>query len=268
MQALGNDFVMIDWPDGVERPKNDFFIKICNRVCGIGCDTVVVYNRIKSDVVTACFFNADGSEAEICGNAARCIGLLMENRFGLSECTIVTSNNKAYPVKKNDLRISVSMGKISLSLKDIGIQKENIDPLLMLNELELPDEVCAASCASIGNPHLVLFYKNHPNESEIESIGKVLEKHPLFLNRINVSFATIKTKNEIKLSVFERGVGPTLACGSGACATVGLAYLHHFVEANVLVQQEGGCLEISIDDFQNIFQSGPASLVFSGRIEI
>jgi diaminopimelate epimerase len=266
MQALGNDFVMINSDQFSKKLPSNFFVALVDRHYGIGCDLVVLY-KLQKDEVCARFFNPDGSEVEICGNAARCMGLLMKKYKGLRKCTLKTTQ-KNYPLEINK-EICIGMGQPSFNPKDIG--SSDLNPPSMLEKLELPRDlgVYFAACVSVGNPHLVLFGRNILDAEKIISVGSSLENHQLFQNKINVSFAWVKPKNEIILSVFERGAGLTFACGSGACAAAVIAHTNGFIEEeNILVTQRGGSLMISLDKNLNIFQTGPAKHVFSGEIEV
>ncbi|MDR0632249.1 MAG: diaminopimelate epimerase [Holosporaceae bacterium] len=268
MQGLGNDFIIIDASQFSKKPDKDFIINLCDRNYGIGCDQLVLYGK-QGDKILARFFNPDGSEAEICGNAARCLGLLMQKRCGLSKFTL-ESAGKSHSIKTNG-EIRVGMGQPSFDSEDIGISKVGVDPLSVLEELNLPKNlgIYHASCVSVGNPHLVLFSRDILNEKDIMSVGPSLKSHPLFRNKINVSFACVVSENEIALSVFERGVGLTFACGSGACAVAIVAHVSNVIPAtDILINQKGGSLTISLDEEMNIFQTGPAFHVFQGEIEI
>jgi len=258
MQALGNDFVMIDEDQPGRSLERNFVVNISDRKYGIGCDTVVLY-KLRNNQVTARFFNADGSEAEICGNAARCIGLLMKKRYQMFEC-VLDAKGKKYFIRTDEDNIRVEMGRI-----------ENVCPLNVSDDLGLPDcsDIYAAYYASIGNPHLVFFGKKIFDEKKIISMGSIFSKHSLFENGVNVSFAYISSKNEIILSVFERGAGLTFACGSGACASAALAYKNNLIRSkDIFVHQKGGDLQISIDNSEIISQIGSAFHVFSGEMEI
>ncbi len=259
MHAIGNDFVVINYDDVTDKSilSPSFFKNISNRIYGIGCDTVIIY-QYKDKIVSTSFFNNDGSEAEICGNGARCIGLLLNKKYGLKDCVLKTKKRN-YPITIND-EISVDMGIPSFADADIGLAN-SFESL----KKEFPE--FNMSCVSLGNPHLVLFPREKLSANDLQSIGTELESHPIFRNRINVSFAYIKSKNEIELSVFERGVGLTLACGSGACATAYIAYKNGFVNAeDILVHQKGGTLKINIDKHNHIWQSGSATYVFHGEL--
>ena len=155
----------------------------------------------------------------------------------------------------------------------IGLQNDDLDFLNMQNHIKLPKNftdiaVVNMACVSVGNPHLVIFFEKLPKMNLIGSLGKFLEEYPLFKNRINVSFAEILSPDEISLIVFERGVGVTQACGSGATATAYLAWRKKFVEAKKInVHQTGGDLIIYINDDGSVTQSGSANYVFSGNYE-
>jgi diaminopimelate epimerase len=265
MQALGNDFVMIDaeqLSQNLQKPHQNFISTICHRNYGIGCDTLVLY-RIKDSEIFATFFNPDGSEAEICGNAARCLGLLMKKHSPSANILLRTSI-KDYPIKI-DGEICVNMGAPSLDPKEIGIDCDHVSSIS--KKLNLPKEIYDAFCISVGNPHLVLFCKNIFEKEKIIEIGAALEQHPLFKYKINVSFAHIADKNKIDLTVFERGAGLTLACGSGACAAAAAAHINRIISSDeILVKQKGGDLKICLDKDGNIFQIGSASHVFLGEI--
>jgi diaminopimelate epimerase len=265
MQALGNDFVMIDLNQFAARPpfEKAFFRSICHRNLGVGCDSAVLHQRRENGSLQAEFFNPDGSEAEICGNAARCLGLLMKKRFGTVEFPL-EAGGKIYPIRADD-EISVGMGRPSFDPDALGLSEPVPDPLSMLRYLPCDPDVREAACVSVGNPHLILFLGEAPDENKVSTLGK-LSEHPLFANRINVSLAFVKSENEIILSVFERGVGPTLACGSGACAAVAVARAGGFMKSeNIRVHQRGGSLTVTIGDDGGIFQTGPAAFVFSGE---
>ena len=259
MHAIGNDFVMINSDEVADKNvlTSAFFKKISDRIFGIGCDTVIVY-KYHDGIASVSFFNSDGSEAEICGNGARCIGLLLNKRYDVKNCVLKTKI-RDYPIIIDDA-ISVDMGTPSFADKDLGLVGS-------LDEVKKEFPGFDMFCVSVGNPHLVLFPNRILSKDEIKSVGAKLESHPIFKNRINVSFAYVKSENEIELSVFERGVGLTLACGSGACATAYVARKNNFVKSDcILVIQKGGALKITIGKDGHIWQSGSATYVFHGEI--
>lgn len=255
MHALGNDFVLID-SESVDFTKADY-TNISDRHIGVGCDTVVLYHY-NSGVISASFFNNDGTEAEICGNAARCIGALMKMRHGISDCILETKKQKYFIKVDNDI-VNVDMGVPSFRDEDVGI----VGDLSKLKSKYFEKMFCV----SVGNPHLVVFPEKQLSNNEIEIIGSELESNSMFANRINVSFAYILSEDNISLSVFERGVGLTMACGSGACATACIAYKQGFVSSNkISVKQKGGTLQVTITEDGHIWQAGSANYVFCGEI--
>ena len=229
MQSLGNDFVLIDleqFPSGMPFSV-DFFRKISDRNFGIGCDLVVLYKivdfRSSSISVKVDFFNPDGSKAEICGNATRCIGLLMHFLKNADNCTMIADEKlfKINTKSKDDISIywnneittnSFDISRISESDLCFGTEKINIQQVFQVN---------------VGNPHLILFVDNIPSVEAIKEIGKKIENNPIFPQKTNVGFVKKISTDTIELRVFERGAGLTLACGSGALA------------ASIAAKQEG-----------------------------
>lgn len=270
MQGLGNDFVFVEESQLSKNLSAEDVKFLCDRKFGIGCDTLVIYRK-KESKVTPKFFNRDGSEAEICVNALRCLALLMKKNFGLLELDLKTKS-KTYKTKIVDEKIFVNVGQPSFSHSDLGISEKNIDVDNLLSELNLlPNEISyidRACAISVGNPHLILFLKKSIPQKIKQAIGEKLEKFSLFKNRINVSFAKIINELEIQLEVFERGVGFTLACGSGASATAFSAYKLKLLEDKIRVKQPGGDLEIFIKPDGSIIQKGSASYVFEGKISL
>lgn len=270
MHGLGNDFVFID-KSKLSRNAPIFEETTCgflsNRKYGIGCDTIVFYEYNDKGEVEAVFVNSDGSIAEVCINASRCLGLLLSRKTKLSSFSM-TSCGKTYKISVDNDVISVDVKNPSFVHKDLGIEDTDIDLFNLLPSLDLQWEKFHRACAlSIGNPHLVLFLKEPIFRKEKEILGARLECHSFFKNRINVSFALIIERDEINLEVFERGVGLTLACGSGACASAFTAHKFGLVGDRVRVVQPGGSLDISING-NSMTQSGTAKYVFEGKIEI
>ena len=270
MQGLGNDFVFIEESQLSENLNTANIRFICDRKFGIGCDTLVIYQRKNNEIATK-FFNSDGSEAEICVNASRCLALLMKKNFGILELNLKTKSRN-YETKIVDEKIFVNVGQPSFSRSDLGIENEDVDTDNLQNDLGLSrneilyiDRACAIS---VGNPHLILFLKKSIPSKLKQKIGENLEEFSMFKNRINVSFAKIINELEIQLEVFERGVGFTLACGSGASATAFAAYKLKLMGNKIRIKQPGGDLEIFIKPDGTIIQKGSANYVFEGKISI
>jgi diaminopimelate epimerase len=244
--GLGNDFVMLVHDD--HEFIQSISEKIADRRYGIGCDQIILLNK---NISYMRFYNADGSEAEACGNGSRCaaawilkdntdVALELETLGGTLVCKALTCGT-----------IHVSMP----SPKIIGDVSTQLDDILNFS----------ATHVEIGNPHLVCF-TNHI--ADIATFGPQLEKHPHFPNRTNVGFANIISPNHIELQVYERGTGTTLACGSGACAAVVAAKAKGLVLETVTVSQPGGDLVVTIDADGNVYQTGETKIVFHGAIDV
>ena len=271
MQSLGNDFVIIDleqFPSGMPFSA-DFFRKISDRNFGVGCDLVVLYKivdfRSSSISVKVDFFNPDGSKAEICGNATRCIGLLMHFLKNADNCTMIADEKlfKINTKSKDDISIywnneitinSFDISRISESDLRFGTEKINIQQVFQVN---------------VGNPHLILFVDNIPSVEAIKEIGKKIENNPIFPQKTNVGFVKKISTDTIELRVFERGAGLTLACGSGAlAASIAAKQEGSFILTNsIFVLQKGGTLKVEFLDNGNYIQIGSADYIFSGTID-
>jgi diaminopimelate epimerase len=249
MQGLGNDFVIFnDHPDFycTTFDFSGLSQKVAQRRFNVGCDQVIFIQKNKNTSPSIRFFNGDGSEAENCGNGTRCAAKLYMKENNLE--TVTFSSLGGY------LTCFEDNGKISVSSKkpiiegDIALTPQDIftQPGIHVN---------------VGNPHLVIL----ETVEDFLSYGAMLENHDAFANKTNVGFASIMNTDHIYLQVWERGTGPTLACGSGACAAAMAAYSKGLCKANVFVTQPGGSLEININDL-TIRQKGPAEFVFKGEM--
>ncbi|GHU17949.1 hypothetical protein FACS189472_05570 [Alphaproteobacteria bacterium] len=287
MHGLGNDFVMIEASQLTNVEDIPSFCRaISHRKFGVGCDLVTIYKYdAKSATVDASFFNSDGSEAEICGNAARCLGLLMHQRdVGSTSVTLApivsakfatnsATTNKTYQISidaKNN--VSVNFGKPTATV--LSRRVSNQMNLSLIDDFHVDDTLWKSleelgvyhiSCLSVGNPHLIFFLKQMPSLDQAQYLGARFESDSLFPNKTNVSFAKVISENEIDLTVFERTDGLTLACGSGAMATAFAAYQRNFLKSNsITVNQRGGTLLMTINDDGTCIQTGRATHVFSG----
>lgn len=268
MQSLGNDFVIIDKTQIADKTifDNAFFRKISDRNFGIGCDLVVLYEvtDFTSDTVfvEVSFFNSDGSEAEICGNATRCIGVLMDRIKGCPHCVMRTANQE-YRIKVTD-----NNGNTSVYWdKKADAEKFDLSKVYPAQNEEI--EIIESYEVSVGNPHLVLFLKEMPDAEIIKKVGAILQKKPIFPNRTNVEFAVLSSDGSIELRVFERGAGLTLGCGSGAMAVAAAAKKYKIISGErVKVHQLGGDLEVDFLDDGGYVQVGVAECVFSGNIDV
>ena len=219
MQSLGNDFILVD---GVRRPfelDKDQIRYLADRHLGIGCDQVLVVEPTNSSADFAMrIFNADGSEAEHCGNGARCFARFVHEE-GLSDKRRLAVLLKSRTINieiEDDWQVVVEMGEPIFDPSEIPFES---DEYKSVYELEVYDEVHKVYVVSMGNPHVVILVDD-VNAVDVGSLGPAIEQHSRFPQGVNVGFVSPITRSDIRLRVWERGVGETLACGSGACAAV------------------------------------------------
>jgi len=257
MHSLGNDYVFIDCTNNKNFISNPsiFSKNICNRNFGIGSDGLIFLENSKVADFKMRVFNNDGSEAEISGNGIHCVGkyvfdnkltdktsLKIETSAGIKTLELKIKNNKVYST-------TVCLGEYKI-----------FDEF----ELNILDKTFNINPISVGNPHAVIFLNNLSN-IDINKYAPVLENHKVFLNKTNVEFVQIISSNYIKVNVWERGSGITLACGTGACASAIAAFNKKFIYKNPTVELPGGNLQTYIDERTNqIYMSGTATTVFSG----
>lgn len=242
MEALGNDFVVLDGrAEGVDLTLANIQ-KISDRHYGVGCDQILIIKNSKSADAKIIIFNADGSRAEMCGNGMRAVGLYLN---AIERKTLETD-----------------AGVINVQLCS-GSVKASMGPCREIVPIEIFDEL--GFHVNMGNPHTV-FFKESIEKINISEVGPKIENHPEFPHKTNVEFVEVLSPYRLKIRIWERGAGETLACGSGACAVV-LAYWHHFgiKSAPTEVLMPGGSLKISLQDGQ-IYQEGPARFVFQGSL--
>lgn len=259
MHGLGNDFVIID-----SRGKNitisqEDIRKISDRKKGVGCDQLII---IRDHEAYDCYieiFNNNGSKAEVCGNATRCVARLLKK----NSVEILSSGRVLKALSIGDDKISVNMGLPYFGLDLIPVSKFASSPVIAFDIEGFEKGIVV----NVGNPHLI-FFKDEIGVINVRDIGSFFEKNDLFPKGINVSFAKIVNIKTIDLRVWERGAGETLACGTAACATFAAArYLHH-VDSSVIVNLPGGSLCCAEDEQGNIHMSGETKLSFYGEISI
>jgi diaminopimelate epimerase len=262
MDGLGNDFLIIDNRKQKIHLNKDQIQKLANREKNIGFDQLIYIEKNSNKENLLRFFNSDGDKAEACGNGNRCIASLLmeENKKDNIDFYV---NQKKHSAFKNKNLISVNMGKPTYELSKIPVSKEiSSNPYL----LEIEGKKLKGYLINVGNPHIIFFDKIH--EDQLKMIGPKIENYKFFPDRINVSFAEIKNKNQIILRVWERGAGMTLACGTAACATGYVAIDHHICNNPLEIVFKRGSLNISLDDSKNIIMSGPVSDIQTLEVEI
>ncbi len=267
MQGIGNDYVYVNcFEENVKNPS-ELAITISDRHFGIGSDGLILILPSQIADAKMRIFNADGSEAQMCGNGIRCVAKYMYSS-GLKKSdkmTIETSAGlKAIELtveKDNVSQVKVEMGTPDLLRNDIPMVGENTK---VINEpLQLNDSILNVTCVSMGNPHCITFV------DDVESInlnitGKAIENHKLFPERINAHFVQIVSTKEIKMRTWERGSGETLACGTGAVASGVACVLNNLTGRTVHAQLPGGKLKVEWTDDNKTYMTGPAEFVFSG----
>ena len=272
MQGLGNDYVYMDAIHQKIENESSLAQFVSNRHFGIGSDGLILI--CKSDIADfkMRMFNSDGSEAEMCGNGIRCVGKFVYDK-GLTDKTTVTVETLA-GIKTLELNtkegkvetVKVDMGEPILNPKEIPVISDE-EPVKNLM-LEAEGRKFKITCVSMGNPHAITEVED-TEKFDVEKYGKVLEVDKAFPNKTNVEFIQIVDKNHVKMRVWERGAGETLACGTGACATAVACYLNGKTDRNVEVELLGGKLYIEWNEENNhIFMTGPAVTVFEGVLEI
>ena len=270
MHGLGNDYVYMDAIHQNIENESSLAQFVSNRHFGIGSDGLILICKSEIADFKMRMFNSDGSEAEMCGNGIRCVGKFVYDK-GLTDKTEVTIETLA-GIKT--LELHVKEGKVETVKVDMGepILKPTEIPVISEEEpvknlkLKAKDKEFIFTCVSMGNPHAITIVKN-TKEFDVETYGKILEVDKAFPNKTNVEFIEIVDRNHIKMRVWERGAGETLACGTGACASVVACILNGLTDDTVEVELLGGPLKIEWNKEDNhVYMTGPAVTVFEGEL--
>ncbi len=273
MHGAGNDYIYVNCFEEKVEDINATAKAVSDRHFGIGSDGLVLICPSDKADFRMDMYNSDGTQAEMCGNATRCVGKYVHDR-GLTDKTTVTLETLAgIKILKLNLdengeveTVCVNMGQPELVPKNIPIDSE-LDRFIQ-QPVEIDGKEYLVTGVSMGNPHAVT-YIDDTDSFEIEKIGPKFENHKLFPRRINTEFAQIVDRHTIKMRVWERGAGETLACGTGACATMVAANLSNLVDDEADLILVGGTLHIRWDkEENNIYMTGPAKFVFDGTITL
>lgn len=272
MQGLGNDFIIIEaasWK--AAEDYQPFAEKMCNRYFGIGGDGLIITGRDNEADIFMRIFNSDGSEAMMCGNGIRCVARYAYERkwVGSREFAVRTQSGPKYPVLELESgqvsRVRVDMGEPVLESRAIPMDTDASNVGI---RIETSQGLVEATAVSMGNPHCVILV-DQVDSSQVEVLGPEIEHHPLFPQRTNVEFVQTLNTDEMIMRVWERGCGVTLACGTGACASVVAAVLNGRAGRTVLVHLLGGDLLIEWNEDNNhVYMTGPAETAFTGYIQI
>lgn len=268
MNGCGNDYVYINGFEETIKNSWELARKMSNRNFGIGSDGLVLILPSKKADFRMRMFNSDGSEAEMCGNAIRCVGkyvydkgmtqktsLRIETLAGIKGLELTIKNREVFSVR-------VDMGEPILEAKKIPV-RSNKSPVIE-EEIRVDSGQLILTAVSMGNPHAIIMVEDVEN-CDFERVGRVVEHHPLFPQKTNVEFVQILDKEHIKMRVWERGVGETLACGTGACASLVACVLKTIANRKAMLHLRGGDLTIEWDQETNhVFMTGTCETVFEG----
>ena len=254
MHGLGNDFVVIDARNGDDPVTPALARALGDRNRGVGFDQLAVILPAQGADFRIKFWNSDGTEAGACGNATRCVSDYMMAQMGVNEVTLVTQRGQLSAVRRADGMVSVNMGAPILDAPLIPV---NGDPMA----LPLAGDPVAVG---MGNPHCVFFVED-AETVDVAGWGAQVEHDPLFPDATNVEFASLTGPDHLRMRVWERGTGITLACGSGTCATAVAAHLRGLTGRKVVVDVDGGTLEIDWRE-DGVWMTGATAHVFSGHL--
>jgi len=280
MHGLGNDFILIDcinqavscqlFPPRRARAISELSKRICNRRFGIGADQILLLYPSKNADFRMRIFNADGSEVEMCGNGIRCLAKYIWDR-GLSKKTVLDIETPAGNIRpeKKDKMVRVDMGEPIFEPEKIPVKisQKSEKNIIIDYPVQIKDKTFRITCVSMGNPHAVIFVDNAA-DFPVTYYGPLLEKHKLFPKKTNVEFIEVLKKSTIKMRVWERGSGETMACGTGASAAAVASNLRGLTGKNVTVRLTGGDLFIEWAGNNHVYMTGPATEVFTGEIKI
>ena len=269
MQGIGNDYVYVNCFEETVRDPEALAVRISRPHFGVGSDGLVLIEP--SDVADfgMRIFNSDGSESEMCGNATRCIGKYVYER-GLTDKTELTLMTHA---GLKQLQLRARGGKVHSVRVDMG--SPELDPrrvpvdlpgeIVLGHRLDVGGMLYAIHCVSMGNPHCVIFVRD-PDDVDLPMVGPLIENHRIFPNRTNVEFVTVRDRQHLRMRVWERGAGETLACGTGACAALVASVLTGKADREAEVRLNGGVLQIAWSPEDNhVYKEGPAEFVFDGE---
>ena len=272
MQGCGNDYVYVDCTKDVIDNIPETARRVSDRHFGIGSDGLILIRTSKQADFMMDMYNYDGSRAQMCGNGIRCVAkYVYDNKL---------TDKKHLQIETlsgiRDLDLTVADGKVTFVAVDMGkpVLKPSLIPVISDKEIVIKEpinvdnKIYEVTCVSMGNPHAVVFVDDTKN-LPMETIGPLFEHHEMFPDRVNTEFVHVADRSHIHMRVWERGAGETLACGTGACASVIACILNGFTDHEVTVSLLGGDLTIRYDEkLDRVFMTGPAVKVFDGEINL
>ena len=267
MNGLGNDFVVVEARSRPFAPSEAEARAIASRNGGVGCDQLIAIEPSPKADAFMRIWNADGGEVEQCGNAARCVGWLLMEASGRDIAKLDTPAGLLEVTKAGAKGVTIDMGKPGLDWREIPLA-EPMDTRgieLQVGPIDNP-LLHTPGCVSMGNPHVVFFVKN-AEMAPVREVGSMIEHHRLFPERANVGFCEAKARDRLRVRVWERGVGVTRACGTGACAALVAASRRNLCDRKATVEMDGGDLVIEwrrSDD--HVLMTGPVEVEFTGQL--
>jgi diaminopimelate epimerase len=267
MNGLGNDFVVVEARSDAFAPSEAEARAIASRERGVGCDQLIAIEPSPKADAFMRIWNADGGEVEQCGNAARCVGWLLMDASGRDVARLDTPAGVLDVARAGAKRVTVDMRKPGLDWRDIPLAEPMDTRGIELQVGPIDDPVLhTPACVSMGNPHVVFFVKD-AESAPVREVGSMIEHHRLFPERVNVGFCEVRARDRLRLRVWERGVGITRACGTGACAALVAAHRRGLCDRTATVEMDGGELVVewrASDD--HVLMTGPVEVEFTGTL--
>ena len=280
MHGCGNDYIYVDCTKEPLEDPNGVSVKVSDRHFGIGSDGLICICSSDTADFRMAMYNADGSEGNMCGNGIRCVAkyvydnkmtdkttITVETLSGIKTLKLFVENGKVEKVTVNMGTPELIPEKVPVIIPDFAGEIVKEQPITIA--VDGTEETRKFTAVSMGNPHAVIRMEEDVRGMDLEKIGPQYENHVYFPDRINTEFIRILNKNEIDMRVWERGSGETLACGTGACASVVACAVNGWTDSRVTVHLLGGDLEINYDLRENtVYMTGPAATVCTGEIDI
>jgi len=266
MHGVGNDVILFDCLKAPINNPPHAARKLCNRHMGIGADQLLLLTKSRKCDFGMKVYNADGSEAEMCGNGIRCLAkYIKDERLSAKKELCIETLSGPHVVKNVGKLFEVDMGEPIMKGKEIPV---NLSGRIINRPLKTEIKDFRITCLSMGNPHCITFHDNLEN-LPLDKYGPLLENYSIFPRRVNASFVNVISKNEIHMRVWERGAKETLGCGTAACAAAVASVLNGYTDRKMTVMLPGGRLEIEWDPKDNhVYMRGPAEMVYKGEVAI
>ena len=268
MNGLGNDFVVLDARQSPIAISDAQARAIANRKTGVGCDQLIVMEKSPVADVRMRIWNAEGGEVPSCGNASRCIADLLFDELNAATATIETKGGLLTAQKAGEHLVTIDQGKPKFDWRDIPLAEVFADTRhieLQVGPIDAP-LLHSPSVVNVGNPHCI-FWVNDLDVVDLGKVGPMLEHHPLFPERANISLAKVVARDHVLLKVWERGAGLTKACGTAACATMAAGHRIKIIDSKCRITLPGGDLFMAVDEESgHVLMTGPAALDFEGNL--